>query len=353
MARFPWLKLRKKTEPELPLEPPIWLGSHSNGEYFHQQTPQEARMRRAILQKADEHSRRLGIDRREFLASTMGMAVSLAVLNQMGCDAGDDGGGGDGTGSDQPFIVPQEATCQPSDFVSGDQFIFDIQTHSFDDGEWRQSNIVYPIFLSLFANCDNRVDPLDCFDQNRYGEIMFVDSETTMAVISAWPAATCSEMRQLFGRPARACGLPLSNEGMRRLRDFINSKAMSQRVVNQVQVMPNDNLDLQLDIMRMTIADPEWQTVAGRIRARIFPHRSDWPQIHRNRPATRHPQLCRPQGPADPRFRRRAQQSKGYRPGGTRLSGGEFHRLPLRHRNRHGRQRHRCIQSGPNGARSF
>src|SRR5512134_3131926 len=101
MARFPWLKLRKKTEPELPLEPPIWLGSHSNGEYFHQQTPKEARMRREILRRADEQSRRLGIDRREFLASTMGMAVSLAVLNQMGCDAGDDGGGSgnDGTGS--------------------------------------------------------------------------------------------------------------------------------------------------------------------------------------------------------------------------------------------------------------
>lgn len=262
MASFPWFKLRKKTEPELPLEPPVWLGNHSNGEYFHQQTPKEARMRRLILEKADEQARRLAMDRREFLASTMGMAVSLAVINQVGCSSNGNGNN-NGTGSDQPFIVPQQATCEPSDFVSGDEFIFDIQTHSFDDGEWREQNVVYPIFLNLFANCgDLRDDPLDCYDQDRYGEIMFVDSDTTMAVISAWPAATCSDMRQIFGRPARACGLPLSNEGMRSLRDFINSKAMSQRVVNQVQVMPNDNLDLQLDIMRMTIADPEWQTVA-------------------------------------------------------------------------------------------
>jgi predicted TIM-barrel fold metal-dependent hydrolase len=259
MARFPWLRLGKKTDPEAPLEPPIWFGDHSNGEYFHRQTPREARMRHEILRRADEQARYLGMDRREFLASSMGMAVTLAVINQAGC--GDDDGGGGGSG-DGPFVVPQEATCEESDFVSGDEFIFDIQTHSFDDGEWRQRNIVYPIFLSVFANCDDRVNQLDCYDQDKYGEAMFVDSETTLSVISAWPAATCSEERQLFGRPPRACGLPLSNDGMRQLRDWLNSKAMSQRVVNQVQVMPNDQLDLQLDIMRMAAEDKEWGAVS-------------------------------------------------------------------------------------------
>ena len=38
------------------------------------------------MQRADEQARRLGIDRREFLASSMGMMTTLAVINQVsGC----------------------------------------------------------------------------------------------------------------------------------------------------------------------------------------------------------------------------------------------------------------------------
>ena len=92
MAKFPWInKLRKKTAPEIPLEPPIWMGNHSNGEYFHPQTKREAAMRKEILRRADEKSRKLGIDRREFLASSMGLFTTMAVINQMGCSSTSDG----------------------------------------------------------------------------------------------------------------------------------------------------------------------------------------------------------------------------------------------------------------------
>ena len=64
MAKFPWLKLRKKTDPELPLEPPIWFGNHSNGEYYHPQTPREAFMREEILRRSEGEARRHGMDRR-------------------------------------------------------------------------------------------------------------------------------------------------------------------------------------------------------------------------------------------------------------------------------------------------
>src|SRR5580698_3899710 len=84
-SKFPWLKLRKKTEPELPLEPPIWFGNQSNGEYFRHQTPQEAKMRAEILRRAEKEAPRHGMDRREFLASSMGVAVTLTVINEMGC----------------------------------------------------------------------------------------------------------------------------------------------------------------------------------------------------------------------------------------------------------------------------
>ena len=48
MKRQPWLR-RKKTAPELPLEAPIRLGNMSNGEFFHESTAYEQRIRTEIL----------------------------------------------------------------------------------------------------------------------------------------------------------------------------------------------------------------------------------------------------------------------------------------------------------------
>jgi hypothetical protein len=62
MKRFPWLK-RRRSQPDLPYEPPIWLGNHSNGEYFHFQTPAERRLRELILRTADENAKKsAGVD---------------------------------------------------------------------------------------------------------------------------------------------------------------------------------------------------------------------------------------------------------------------------------------------------
>src|SRR5215469_13420677 len=95
MKTYPWLKMRRKTDIELPVEPPIWLGSRSNGEYFHEQTPRERAMRRMILERAEEGARRLGVDRRQFLASSAGMATTLAVFNFFGCGSSKSSGQAD------------------------------------------------------------------------------------------------------------------------------------------------------------------------------------------------------------------------------------------------------------------
>jgi len=258
MKRFPWLNLRKKTDPEFMEEPPIWMGNRSNGEFFHDQTPKEAMMREEILRRADEQARYLGMDRRQFLASSMGMVTSLAVINQMaGCD--DNGNAIKDRVITGPYVAPVEATCEESNYLDGDEFIFDVQTHSFDEGTWRETNIVYPIFLNFISSCSDRTNPLDCMDQRKYGELMFVDSDTSMAVITSWPAASCFPERELLGNAAKACGLPLSNDGMRKLRDWMNTTAMSERVINQVQVMPNDMIERQIDGMRAAMEDPTWQ----------------------------------------------------------------------------------------------
>jgi predicted TIM-barrel fold metal-dependent hydrolase len=265
-SKFPWLKLPKKTDPEYVVDPPIPFLNHSNGEYFHQQTKQEAKMRKEIFRRADDQSRFLGLDRREFLASSMGMATTLAVINQMGCNSTSDEASnvqpiGDDPFAlgDGPYVIPPEATCEASDYLDQEYFIMDVQTHAFDHGEWREKNTAYPIFARLIARCTDEDEKLDCFDQNHYAELMFVDSETSLSVITSWPAAQCFAERNLLGNSALACGLPLSNEGMRDLRDWLNSKAMSQRVINQVQVMPNDMIELQIEGMYASMEDPKWR----------------------------------------------------------------------------------------------
>jgi predicted TIM-barrel fold metal-dependent hydrolase len=266
MAKYPWLKLQKKTDPELQIEPPIWMGNHSNGEYFHYQTPHEARMRDEVLRRADHQARRYGMDRRQFLASSMGMALTLTVINEIGC--GTSGKAPRASGSPPPpspaidggpYVIPPEATCSPSDFLTGDEFIMDVQTHCFDAGTWRTNTVAYPTYLALLGSCTDAANKLDCFDPQHYAELMFVDSDTTMTVITSWPAPQCFPERKLLGKDPQACGLPLSNVAMRNLRDWINAKAMSQRCINQVQVMPNDYLERQIEGMYAAIADKDWR----------------------------------------------------------------------------------------------
>jgi hypothetical protein len=100
--RLPWLRRRKRTDPELPLKPPIQLGALSNGEIFRADTRTSQQTRQLIFDKAEAAARRLGLDRREFLASSMGMATSLWALNlASGCSGttghpGANGGAGGG-----------------------------------------------------------------------------------------------------------------------------------------------------------------------------------------------------------------------------------------------------------------
>jgi len=281
MTKFPWLKPAKKTDPEIPPITPVRFGNWSNGEIFMPKTAKDELMEKTVLDRAEETSRRLGIDRREFLASSMGMATCLAVINQInGCSSDDstqDDAGKSPTGAgmcnepgDAAFVVPTEATCEESDFLdSSGEFIFDIQTHSFDDGEWREKNPGIADYLTndlgslqrlpiIGAGCSTAVEPevLDCYKQNHYADLMFTDSDTTVAVITSWPANTCTEAKPV------GCGLPLSNDGMRELRDWVNNRALSQRVVNQIQVMPNDNWPLQKEIMTMAYEDPDFRAVS-------------------------------------------------------------------------------------------
>ena len=270
-TKFPWLKRRKKTDPELPLHPPLWMGSCSNGEYFHFQTPYERRLRALVLGKVDENARRVGLDRREFLASAMGMVTTLWCVNwASGCSGGDSNlgkaadAGSEGGG---PLCVPPEAMFDEAaacEVVAGDEFIFDVQTHWFNTEDTKRFP---PIVLAQFG-------PLFTIaNENAYINNMFLQSDTAMAVLTSWPGTSCPD------DPANMdpCGLPLSNESMVASRDKINELAHNtQRVVQHFQVLPTDptGLEKQKELMTRVYCEhgaAGWKMYPGFNSAAIDP----------------------------------------------------------------------------------
>jgi hypothetical protein len=109
-------------------------------------------LRDEILRRAEREARRHGMSRRQFMESTMGVAM-----------------------------------CDPSAQIACTDFIFDIQTYCSDAGAWQTQNVMYPTFPRLLATCTDAADPLDCFDPKHYAEGMFLGSDTTMTVITGFP----------------------------------------------------------------------------------------------------------------------------------------------------------------------
>ena len=278
---YPWVKAAKKSAPELSAEPPIPLGDRSNGEYFHAQTDHERRIRALCLLRADALARRHGVDRRGFLASSLGMSTALWAINMAAC--GGDSGGGDGAGTagsggssgpgdgdsgtltgngfdlgDGGLDTGLDDTTGPGGTTGGDgcdmpltgDFVFDVQTHHVDpDGPWRDTNPTYVSFFSDLPQGACGPDPIGCFSVDHYIELMFLDSDTHVAVLSGVPAAAC--MRGMTS----GCGNPLENEQIVATRELVNAFADSKRLVNHAMITPNVDLGAQLDAMQALVEE--------------------------------------------------------------------------------------------------
>jgi predicted TIM-barrel fold metal-dependent hydrolase len=303
MRKYKWTKYLKRSAPELPYDSPIYLGNWSNGEFFHEQTPHERKLREEILRAGDDRARKLGMERREFMASAMGFVTALSVIEQA-CSSGNRSGSsgsrsvapppsaagrgaaaatagstsnpssGGGSGTQAAPTGPGRSPPQPSaagmpsavmnppgamtpamtnskgqycfDQMAGvdptmcDEaareilkpvpFVFDAQTHCFDDAPdamWRSApppGFNDSLKQLLFGKCSD--DPVSCVGPDDYVRLMFLESATTMAVLSAWP----------YGQGPSD---PNSNPFLATTRDWVNKDlAGSERVVNHASVVP-------------------------------------------------------------------------------------------------------------------
>jgi len=200
----------------------------SNEEFFPlEQTPDQKKVERRLAELADGFSRTLGLSRRQFLATSGGMACAFLALNDI---------------FGRFFDVHAAEVLDPAlrdEKWPKDQFIFDVQTHHVDVPRGKGKLLV------LFRQNAERYNPdmknlrphkhEDLGLENFVKEI-FLDSDTVMAVIS--------------GIPQRPADNILPVERMVETKNKINALAGSQRMVTHGLVAPNLKEANQDDMQR-------------------------------------------------------------------------------------------------------
>lgn len=156
----------------LGLESPIPTQPVSNEEFIPR--PQNAQQREwefRIDKIATENAKALGMSKRDFLKSSMGMATAFYASNQVY-----------GNYWDVSKAETLEAAASEERFPKGEYFIFDVQTH-FTDGfalGFRKAKFIKNMGFNL------KDDP-DEYSFPNFVKELFFDSETHLAVISGVP----------------------------------------------------------------------------------------------------------------------------------------------------------------------
>ena len=191
---------RSEPDPGLPLK----LGRCSNGEFV---PPPDTPVAREAIKRARQLSEaaasRLGWSRRQFLTSATGMATGLIALQAC---SNEERAANPTTAPSRPtstsvaaatsttlgpggtLAVPPEATMEPelattTTHVPDGALVVDVQNHLLD-------YVMHPDgadFTGFPQAACGEDDPRMCFSPERWADLVFQQSDTTMAVLSAIP----------------------------------------------------------------------------------------------------------------------------------------------------------------------
>ncbi len=201
----------------------------SNEEFIPRpQTREQKQVERLIGELADEKAKRLGLDRRSFLRTSMGMATAFLASNMV---------------YGPHWEVSAEETLEPAAnderWPKGEYFIFDVQTH-FTNGRaigFRNMEFMRNMGFDL-------KDDAEAYGFPNFVKELFFDSETSMIVISGVPGK--EEQRGVDGTilegKDRGGGL-LPSWLMSMRKGEINGLADSQRALCQGNCAPNHYWD--------------------------------------------------------------------------------------------------------------
>src|SRR5256884_6111882 len=176
----------------------------SNGEFNPlPQTREQARVEARIKELADDLGARNGMNRRQFLASSAGMAAAFLAMNEVFGPIFD---------VNRAEAANPEVAAQRASMLAG-QFIFDDQTHFVRD-DFKQEGL-----LGLAQYAKQHWNPalwgektLARFKLENYLKEIFVDSDTKVALLSGAPfddqRGTCSRTTRSRWRASRSTRSP-------------------------------------------------------------------------------------------------------------------------------------------------
>jgi hypothetical protein len=204
---------------------PIKLDATSNGEYAPIPLEAPARRARALAEvRSDALARRIGLTRRQFLVSGMGAAATLAAYSEAFAAAGKRGG---------RYEIAHEASAEPAAAeaaIGGDEFVFDVQLHHVNPrGAWRGGGWEGALRGFPNAGCGH-ADHVDCFSADEMIKDVFLDSDTSMAVLSHVPGELADN--------------PLDFEAAAATRAMVERLDGTQRLLLHGRVLPNVDGDL-------------------------------------------------------------------------------------------------------------
>jgi uncharacterized protein len=213
------------------VESPVPTQVVSNEEFIPRpQSAQQKQVEALIATLADEKARKLGMDRRNFLASSMGMATAFLAANRVY-----------GNHWDVEEAETLEAAASAEKWPKGEYFIFDVQAH-FTNGAilpFRNAEFIRNMGFKLKNDAE-------AYSFVTFVKELYFDSETSLVVISGVPGKENhrgSDGQVLVGKARTPFGGILPSWVMSQRKKEINDLAGCQRALCQGNCAPNHYWD--------------------------------------------------------------------------------------------------------------
>ena len=247
----------------LPEDLPVDILPASNNEFYPRPpNAQELAIMRLADETTEEVRRRTGMSRRNFVRTGAAMAIGFWAVDQIaGGKYGRYAVGGP-LGPD-PTAADMCSMNYPNvqlDNLPG-EFIFDVQSHHVEsDGIWRAALPVHwaviGILFGQLSNDGGELDPTENVGRPHYIKELFLDSSTTMTVLSPVPAAPDIVQPLPFMEAIRTAQIVYELSGGTE-RTVVHSYVMPNRGSTAAGGSPTEPLFLQeeLDVMEQRAAN--------------------------------------------------------------------------------------------------
>lgn len=239
----------RRSWPEQNEDLPVDVYPCSNGEFLPPAPTEDQRRIMALAESETERwRRRFGMSRRQFVRTSAAMAIGMWAVNSVtGLKYGRYALAHNTETTDACDLEWDEATGKATLQNLPGEFVFDVQSHHVDpEGLWRVNNPAFhAVFTALWPQAGplggrpgvrsdgsvrgfgaGELDPIQNLSRFHYFKELYLDSATTMTVLSAVPSA-----------PDLRNPLPIAEAA--ETVQMVNEMARSQRCVMHSFVMPN------------------------------------------------------------------------------------------------------------------